>query len=116
MSVFRRSEKAAPVVSSGASIGILDMHTIRPLDTDAILRVAQKTGNIVTVEDHSINGGLGGAVAEVLCESSYKGNFKRVGMPDEFAVLGAVDEIYHYYHMDRDGIVEALERMLNLAK
>ena len=100
----------------GASIGILDMHTIKPLDTDAILRVAQKTGNIVTVEDHSINGGLGGAVAEVLCESSYKGNFKRVGMPDEFAVLGSVDAIYHYYHMDRDGIVEALERMLHLAK
>ena len=100
----------------GASIGILDMHTIKPLDTDAILRVAQKTGNIVTVEDHSINGGLGGAVAEVLCESSYKGNFKRVGMPDEFAVLGSVDAIYHYYHMDRDGTVEALERMLHLAK
>lgn len=42
----------------GASIGILDMHTIKPLDTEAILRVAQKAGNIVTVEDHSINGAL----------------------------------------------------------
>ena len=52
----------------GASIGILDMHSIKPLDTAAIIRVADKTGNIVTVEDHSINGGLGGAVAEVLCE------------------------------------------------
>ena len=100
----------------GSSIGVLDMHTIKPLDEDAILRVAQKTGNIVTVEDHSINGGLGGAVAKVLCEVSYKGNFRRVGMPDEFAVLGSVDAIYHYYHMDRDGTVEALERMLHLAK
>ena len=98
----------------GASVGVLDMHTIKPLDTEAILRVADKTGNIVTVEDHSINGGLGGAVAEVLCEAGYKGNFKRIGMPDEFAVLGAPDEIYHYYGMDRDGIEEKLKVMLGL--
>ena len=96
------------------SIGVLDMHTIKPLDTDAILRVANKTGNIVTVEDHSINGGLGGAVAEVLCESSYQGNFRRVGMPDEFAVLGPVDAIYHYYGMDCDGIVATFEKMMKL--
>ena len=70
----------------GSSIGILDMHTIKPLDSQSIIRVAEKTGNIVTVEDHSINGGLGGAVAEVLCEAGYKGSFKRVGMPDELAV------------------------------
>ncbi len=98
----------------GISVGILDMHTIKPLDTDAILRVAKKTGNIVTVEDHSINGGLGGAVAEVLCEAEYKGKFKRIGMPDEFSVLGSVDEIYHYYKMDRDGIEEVLVKMLNV--
>ena len=98
----------------GASIGILDMHTIKPLDTEAIIRVANKTGNVITVEDHSINGGLGGAVAEVLCEAGYKGNFKRIGMPDEFGVLGQVDEIYHYYGMDRDGIEAQLKKMLNL--
>lgn len=96
----------------GLSIGVLDMHTIKPLDADAVVRVAKKTGNIVTVEDHSINGGLGGAVAEVLCETGYQGNFKRIGMPDEFAVLGSVDAIYHHYGMDRDGISAALKKML----
>ncbi len=96
----------------GKSIGILDMHTIKPLDTEAIIRVAEKTGNIVTVEDHSINGGLGGAVAEVLCEHGYKGNFKRVGMPDKFAVLGSLEAIYHHYGMDRDGIEAQLKEML----
>ncbi|MGE4276555.1 MAG: transketolase family protein [Lawsonibacter sp.] len=96
----------------GASIGILDMHTIKPLDAESIIRVGNKTGKIVTVEDHSINGGLGGAVAEVLCEAGYQGKFKRLGMPDEFAVLGSLDEIYHYYKMDRDGIEEALKVML----
>ena len=90
--------------------------SIKPLDAQSIIRVAEKTGNIVTVEDHSVNGGLGGAVAEVLCEAGYKGSFKRVGMPDEFAVLGSVDAIYHYYGMDRDGIVKVLENMLRLGK
>lgn len=97
-----------------ASIGILDMHTIKPFDTEAVVRVAEKTGNVVTVEDHSINGGLGGAVAEVLCEAGYKGNFKRIGMPDKFAVLGSPDAIYHHYGMDRDGIEATLKAMLNL--
>lgn len=98
----------------GSSIGILDMHTVKPLDAEAILRVANKTGNIVTVEDHSINGGLGSAVAEVLCESGYIGKFKRLGMPDEFAVLGSLDEIYNYYKMNRNGIEEALKDMLKI--
>ncbi|MCP1103336.1 transketolase [Aequitasia blattaphilus] len=96
----------------GISVGVLDMHTIKPLDTEAILRVANRTGNIVTVEDHSINGGLGGAVAEVLCEASYKGKFKRVAMPDQFSVLGDSDEIYAYYGMDRKGIVATIKKML----
>ena len=97
---------------SGLSIEILDMHTVKPLDKDAIIRAANKTKNVVTVEDHSINGGLGGAVAEVLCESGYKGNFKRIGMPDEFAVLGAVDDIYHYYGMERYGIANEIKKIL----
>ncbi len=96
----------------GISVGILDMHTIKPLDTEAILRVANKTGAVVTVEDHSVNGGLGGAVAEVLCENEYKGKFKRVAMPDEFAVLGSLEEIYHYYGVDRDGIIKTVKEML----
>ncbi|QAT49469.1 transketolase [Caproiciproducens sp. NJN-50] len=96
----------------GLSIGVLDMHTVKPLDADAVVRAAEKTGNIVTVEDHSINGGLGGAVAEVLCETGYRGKFKRIGMPDEFAVLGSVDAIYHHYGMDRDGISAVLKKML----
>ncbi len=98
----------------GCSIGILDMHTIKPFDAEAVIRVAEKTGNIVTVEDHSINGGLGGACAEVLCEHGYKGKFKRVAMPDEFAVLGDTDEIYRYYGIERIGIEKTLTAMLGL--
>ena len=56
------------------------MHTIKPMDTETLLRCAKETGNVVTVEEHSINGGLGGAVAEVLLESGFSGKFKRVGL------------------------------------
>lgn len=96
----------------GISVGVLDMHTIKPLDAEAILRVAAQTGVVVTVEDHSVNGGLGGAVAEVLMESGYKGKFKRIGMPDEFSVLGSPDEIYRYYGLDRTGIMRTIETLL----
>lgn len=100
---------------NGLDIGIIDMHTVKPLDEDAIIRVSEKTKVIVTVEDHSINGGLGGAVAEVLCENGYGGKFKRIGMPDEFAVLGAIDDIYHYYGLDRTGIVSTLRSLLGMS-
>ena len=96
----------------GISAQVLDMHTIKPMDTETLLRCAKETGNVVTVEEHSINGGLGGAVAEVLLEAGFSGKFKRVGLPDEFAVLGDTDEVYRYYGMDPDGIARTVKELL----
>lgn len=103
---------AKALKEEGISVGILDMHTIKPLDTDAIIRIANKTGVVVTVEDHSINGGLGGAVAETLMEAGFNGKFKRIGMPDKFSVLGDPDEIYKFYGMDRTGIAKTIKELL----
>ena len=103
---------AKELKSEGISAGVVDMHTIKPLDKEAILKYANLTGAIITVEDHSINGGLGGAVAEVLCENGYKGRFKIIGMPDKFSVLGSPDEIYKYYGLDRTGIARAIRNLL----
>jgi transketolase len=97
----------------GISARVVDMHTIKPLDTEAVLKCASETKNIITVEEHSINGGLGGAVAEFLLEKGFKGKFKRIGLPDEFAVLGDPDEVYKYYGMDPDGIASQIERLMN---
>ncbi|MDR1246423.1 MAG: transketolase [Clostridiales Family XIII bacterium] len=97
----------------GISARVVDMHTIKPLDTDMILKCASETKNIVTVEEHSINGGLGGAVAELLLESGFGGKFKRIGLPDEFAVLGDPDEVYKYYGMDPEGIASRVEKLMN---
>ena len=67
----------------GIDARVIDMHTIKPLDYKMLDKCIKETGNIVTVEEHSINGGLGSAVAEYLCEAGFKGKFARIGLPDE---------------------------------
>lgn len=96
----------------GISARVIDMHTIKPLDYAMIDRCADETHHIVTVEEASINGGLGGAVAEYLLERGFHGKFKRIGLPDEFAVLGDPDEIYRYYGMDPEGIAKTIMKLL----
>ena len=85
----------------------MDMHTIQPLDESAISRASGRK-LIVTVEEHSVIGGLGGAVAEYLLERGFQGKFKRIGLPDEFAVLGDPDAVYKYYGMDPEGIAKTI--------
>jgi transketolase len=94
------------------SARVVDMHTIKPFDTEMIIKCARETGNIVTIEEHSINGGLGSAVAEALCESRFAGKFRRLGLPDQFALLGDPDKVYAYYGMSADGIAESVKKML----
>lgn len=96
----------------GINARVIDMHTIKPLDTEMVIKCAKETGTIVTVEEHSINGGLGAAVAECLCENGFEGKFKRIGLPDKFAVLGGIDEVYKYYGMDPEGIAKSVIELL----
>lgn len=97
----------------GISARVIDMHTIKPMDYEMIDKCVKETGNIITVEEASINGGLGGGVAEYLCERGFNGKFKRIGLPDEFAVLGDPDEIYKYYGMDPEGIAKTINKVMN---
>jgi transketolase len=69
--------------ASGIDARVLSMHTIKPLDAEAVRRAADETGVLVTVEEHSITGGLGSAVAEVLAEHGSGVRFRRFGVPDE---------------------------------
>ncbi len=102
--------------ADGISARVIDMHTIKPLDTEAIKRCADETGGIITIEDHSIYGGLGSAVAEVLCEYGNGTKFARIGMPDEFSVLGDPSEIYHYYGLDQSSIAERAKKLCKLKR
>lgn len=104
--------KAARRLSQdGIGVRVLDMHTIKPLDEQAIINAARETGRIVTVEDHYTIGGLGGAVAEVLAESGIPCKFKRLGIPQKYAGFGSPESLYRKYGYDVEGIVNAVRSM-----
>jgi transketolase len=81
------------LAANGSPARVLSMHTLKPLDTDAVLAAAQETGAIVTIEEHSITGGLGGAVAECLAEyGELRVPFKRFGIPASFSASPGTQE------------------------
>jgi transketolase len=90
---------------------ILDVHTVKPLDKDGILDAVKKTKRVVTVEEHQINGGFGGAIAELLGEE-FPVPMVRVGMLDIFGQSGEPDELVKFFHLDAPGIAEAVQKVL----
>lgn len=94
------------------SVRVLNVHTLKPIDKGAILRAVQETRRIVTFEDHSILGGLGSAVAEVIAESGKACAFQRVGIPDTYTIIGYPEDIMNYYKIDTDGIVGKVRDIL----
>ena len=92
------------LVSKGVSVELISMPVVKPLDTETIVASAKKTGKVFTVENHSIYGGIGSAVAEVLSEK-YPTKIIRIGMNDEFGQSGTPAELLKYYKLDADGIV-----------
>ncbi len=109
--VARAIEAAQTLSSQGLSVRVVEMHTIKPLDTDLITRCAQETGAIVTAEEHSIIGGLGGAVAECVSQSAPV-PVERVGVNDTFAESGPYADLLDKYGMGVDAIVAAVQRIL----
>jgi transketolase len=88
---------------------VIDMHTLKPLDEELIISAARKTGHILTVEEHSIYGGLGGAVAEVISQN-YPVKMKILGIPDENVINATPLEIFEYYGLTASKIcMSALE-------
>ncbi|MBS7614497.1 transketolase family protein [Candidatus Bathyarchaeota archaeon] len=106
--------KAADLISkAGVKAEILDMHTIKPIDEEAIIRAAKKTGAFVTVEEHSVIGALGGAVAEVLGEK-YPTPLERIGIKDMFGESALDwDELLKAYDITVEAIVDAAKGVLH---
>ena len=98
-------EAAKTLEAEGVSVELINMHTIKPLDKDAVIKAAKKTGCIVTAEEHNIIGGLGSAVAEAVSEE-YPVPVVRVGVNDEFGKSGPAVELLHLYRLDAENIVE----------
>ena len=105
--------KAADALSEqGVQATVIDMHTIKPLDTDLVDRVAERCGAIVTAEDHSVIGGLGGAVAEHLSASSCT-PLERVGVNDRFGESSQANEMVELMELSASHIVKAAQRAMN---
>ncbi len=109
----RALEAADMLAESGVKASVLHVPTIKPLDTDAILAVAERTGAIVTAEDHTILGGLGGAVAEVLAEN-LPTRMRRIGVRDTYGESGANDALLEKYGLTPRHIAEAAQELLSL--
>jgi transketolase len=100
--------KAADALDGeGISVQVLNIHTVQPLDEEAVLDAASDRKAVVTVEDHSVHGGLGGAVAEVLASRRSHAPLHRVGMRT-FGESGTPPELYAKYGLDADGIARAV--------
>lgn len=92
----------------GIKITVLDMHTIKPIDREAIIKAAKETKKIITLEDHSIIGGLGSAVCEVLSEE-YPTKVIRMGINDHFGKSGKADELLKYFKLTYEDIIEKVK-------
>ncbi len=104
-------EAAEKLAAEGIEARVIDMHTIKPLDEEAVLRAAKEIGKIVTVEEHSIIGGLGSAVAEVLAEQC-PAKLKRVGIYDRYTESGPAEALIHHYGLDGEGVFNAVKAFL----
>ena len=93
----------------GKNVRILDIHTIKPIDKQAIIKCAKETKKIITIEDHSIIGGLGSSVCEVLSEE-YPTKVVRLGIKDTFGKSGKAEELMEYFEITAKNIIENVEK------
>jgi len=100
--------------NDGLSVRVVNMHTIKPIDRDAIIKAVEETRRILTIEEHNIEGGLGDAVASVIAESGKGCVFKKHGMNDLFATIGYAEDLYAYYGLDANGVVDKVREMMGM--
>ena len=103
---------AASLQEKGVSLRVVNMHTIKPIDKDEILAAMKETKGIITAEDHNVIGALGSAVSEVIAENGGVKAFKRLGVPDEFSIIGARKDILAHYEIDAAGIEKNVLELL----
>ena len=90
---------------NGVYVRVIDVHTIKPIDKETIIKCAKETKKLISLEDHNIFGGLGSAIAEVLTEC-YPAKLIRMGIKDQFGRSGKAEELIHYYGLDAEKIIK----------
>ena len=101
-------EAAKLLAADGIDAEVINIHTIKPLDEELIIKSAKKTGRVVTVEEHSVIGGLGSAVCDALSENAPVPVFK-IGVRDVFGESGPAAELIHKYELDAEGIYKQIK-------
>ena len=98
----------------GISVRVVNMHTIKPIDREAVIESVKKTGKILTIEEHNVIGGLGDAVASVIAEEGLACKFQKHGIQDLYTVIGYAEDLYSYYKLDANGIADVVRNMLGI--
>ena len=105
-------EAAELLAKEGVGCRVLSLHTIKPLDVAAVRKAATETGGVITVEEHSVNGGLGEACAGLLLQEGIHTRFKIAGFSDEHTVTGSQEEIFRHYGLDGPGLAGLARSLL----
>ena len=99
----------------GIKCSVINMHTIKPIDKDCIIKAAKETGAIITIEEHSILSGFGAAVAEVVVQN-YPVPMKIMGIPDEPAIPGKSKEVFSHYGINAENLCQEAKKLINIKK
>ncbi len=110
--VWHCLEAGKKLAALGINATVLDMHTVKPLDVKAVVKAARETGRLMTVEEHSVFGGLGAAVAEVVVQQAPV-PMKLVGIPDENVPAGSSSQLFRHYGLDADSLVQTVVDWIN---
>ena len=111
LTVSNTLEAAEMLAKDGINAKVINIHTIKPIDEELIVAAARETGKVVTIEEHSVIGGLGGAVCEVLSEKCPV-PVKRIGVQDEYGQSGPAADLLHHYKLDAEGIYGQIKEYL----
>jgi transketolase len=109
--VSRCLQAAEILAAEGIAADVINLSTIKPLDADLIVARARRTGAVVTAENHTVLGGLGGAVAEVLGDACPV-PLRRVGIRDEFGTSGPLEELFPHYGLTAEAVCAAARSVL----
>jgi transketolase len=113
IAVYHAAEAAKILKETdGLSVRVLNMHTIKPLDEEAIMSAVEETRRVITVEEHNLIGGLGSAVADVIAQSGKGCAFTKIGVPDCYSEVGYPEDLYCHYQLDADGIVDKVRELV----
>ena len=99
------------LAKEGIALTVVDMYSVRPIDRDAV-REAAKRGPVISAEEANVTGSFGAAVSEVIAEEGLGVKLTKVGMPDDYAVLGPPTHLYRHYGLDGEGVAAAVRKAL----